>query len=399
MYQTPTPPRVLVADDQTDILQALRLLLVDAGIEPELVSSVDGIRDRVGKSPFDLLLMDLNYTRDTTSGREGLDLITEVRARDRHLPIVVMTGWGSIDTAVEAMRRGARSFVQKPWDDVTLVEVVKREIEEGTASRRADARLEREQEEARLIQRTLLPASLPTLKGIRIAAMWNPASGFGGDCYDVIQFNAGLGAAGNSERVGVTVADVAGKGLPAALLMSNLQAAVRAFASEEATPQQVATSVNRLLCRNIAVGKFVSFCYLVVDRAQGKLTFANAGHNPPLLVRGESNRTGSGTAGTSGTVQRLLSGGMVLGVMSDASYDQHEVAIRAGDRLILYTDGIIEAEDASGADYGEARLGKVAAQHSALGPQEMLDALFADVSGFAGGQFTDDATLIVVAID
>src|SRR5688500_4471569 len=399
MHQTPPPPRVLVADDQPDILQALRLLLMDAGFEPELVNTVDGIRDRLARGPYDLLLMDLNYTRDTTSGREGLDLITEVRARDRHLPIVVMTGWGSIDTAVEAMRRGARSFVQKPWDDVTLVEVVKREIEEGTASRRADARVEREQEEARLIQRTLLPASLPTLTGIRIAAMWNPASGFGGDCYDVIQFNTGPGAAANSERVGLTVADVAGKGLPAALLMSNLQAAVRAFASEDATPQQVATSVNRLLCRNIAVGKFVSFCYLVVDRGQGKLTFANAGHNPPLLVRGASNREGSVSAGTSGSVQRLLSGGMVLGVMPDASYDQHEVAIRAGDRLILYTDGIIEAEDGSGADYGEARLGKVAAAHSALGPQEMLDALFADVSGFAGGQFTDDATLIVVAID
>jgi sigma-B regulation protein RsbU (phosphoserine phosphatase) len=381
MYQTPTPttPRVLVADDQSDILQALRMLLVDAGIEPELVNSVEGIRERVGKSAYDLLLMDLNYTRDTTSGKEGLDVITEVRARDRHLPIVVMTGWGSIDTAVEAMRRGARSFVQKPWDDVTLVEVVKREIEEGTASRRADARLEREHEEARLIQRTLLPSSLPTLKGIRIAAMWNPASGFGGDCYDVIRFA--------DERVGVTVADVAGKGLPAALLMSNLQAAVRAFASEEATPQQVATSVNRLLCRNIAVGKFVSFCYLVVDRAKGKLTFANAGHNPPLLIRGN------------GQVERLLSGGMVLGVMPDTSYDQHEVAIAPGDRLVLYTDGITEADNPSGLDYGETRLGEVAAKHSALGPQELLEALFADVSTFADGQFADDATLIVVAID
>lgn len=381
MYQTqaPAPPRVLVADDQTDILQALRLLLVDAGIEPELVNSVDGIRDRVSKSPYDLLLMDLNYTRDTTSGKEGLDVITEVRARDRHLPIVVMTGWGSIDTAVEAMRRGARSFVQKPWDDVTLVEVVKREIEEGTAARRADVRVQREQDEARLIQRALLPTSLPTLKNIRIAAMWNPASGFGGDCYDVIRFA--------DDRVGVTVADVAGKGLPAALLMSNLQAAVRAFASEHATPQEVATSVNRLLCRNIAVGKFVSFCYLVADREQRKLTFANAGHNPPLLVRG------------SGQVERLLSGGMVLGVMSDTTYDQHEVAIAPGDRLILYTDGIIEAENTSGADYGETRLGDVAAAHRALGPQELLDALFTDVSDFANGQFTDDATLIVVAVD
>ena len=379
MHQSTTPRRVLVADDQTDILQALRLLLVDAGYEPELVSSVDGIRDRLSRTSYDLLLMDLNYTRDTTSGREGLDVITEVRARDRHLPIVVMTGWGSIDTAVEAMRRGARSFVQKPWDDVTLVEVVKREIEDGALSRRADERLQREQDEARLIQRALLPATLPALQGIRIAAMWNPASGFGGDCYDVIRFS--------DERVGVTIADVAGKGLPAALLMSNLQAAVRAFASDSATPQQVATSVNRLLCRNIAVGKFVTFCYLVIDRAHGRLTFANAGHNPPLLIRG------------TGQPQRLMTGGMVLGVMPDTIYEQHEVAIGPGDRLVLYTDGIIEAENGAGDDYGEARLIEAATAHRELAPQQMLDALFSGVSQFADNNFTDDATLIVAAID
>jgi len=388
--QTTTPPRVLVADDQSDILQALRLLLVDAGLSVDLVNSVDGIRERVAASKYDLLLMDLNYTRDTTSGREGLDLITEVRARDRHMPVVVMTGWGSIENAVEAMRRGARSFVQKPWDDTTLVEVVKREIEEGAAVRRADARHEREQDEARLIQRALLPTSLPALEGVRIAAMWNPASGFGGDCYDVLRFHAGPGAAGaadNDERIGLSIADVAGKGLPAALLMSNLQAAVRAFASDRATPQQVATSVNRLLCRNIAVGKFVTFCYLVVDRSRQLLTFANAGHNPPLLVS------------TDGHVEQLSTGGMVLGVMPDTSYEQREVPVHAGDRLILYTDGIIEAEDADGRDYGEERLARVAAANRGLNPQDLLDAIFRDVSGFAGGRFQDDATLIVVAID
>ena len=379
MQPTPPTPRVLVADDQADILQALRFLLVDAGLTVELVNSVDGIRERVAAGKYDLLLMDLNYTRDTTSGREGLELISEVRARDRHLPIVVMTGWGSIDTAVDAMRRGARSFVQKPWDDTTLVEVVTREIAEGVALRRADAKHEREQDEARLIQRALLPTSLPALEGVRIAAMWNPASGFGGDCYDVLRFD--------DERIGLSIADVAGKGLPAALLMSNLQAAVRAFASDHATPQQVATSVNRLLCRNIAVGKFVTFCYLVVDRSKQMLTFANAGHNPPLLLR------------TDGTVEGLSSGGMVLGVMFDTTYDQREVPIRKGDRLILYTDGISEAEAPDGRDYGVGRLSEAAAAHRGLAPQELLDAVFKDVSNFAAGHFQDDATLIVVAID
>ena len=155
-------PKILVADDQADILQALRLLLTDAGFETDLVNSVGAVLDRVVERPYDLLLMDLNYTRDTTSGREGLELLDRVRTHDTTLPVVVMTGWGSIDTAVEAMRRGARSFVQKPWDDLTLVEVVRREIEDGMASRRRDARLAKEHDEARLIQRALLPSAMRT---------------------------------------------------------------------------------------------------------------------------------------------------------------------------------------------------------------------------------------------
>jgi DNA-binding NtrC family response regulator len=157
-----TSPRVLVADDQADILVALRLLLSDAAFDTTVVNSADAVMEHLGQSKYDLLLMDLNYTRDTTSGREGLELIDRVRATDATLPIVVMTGWGSIDTAVEAMRRGARSFVQKPWDDTTLVEVVRREVDEGLSLRRRDARMAREHEEARLIQRALLPATAAT---------------------------------------------------------------------------------------------------------------------------------------------------------------------------------------------------------------------------------------------
>ncbi|NQW03989.1 MAG: response regulator [Acidobacteria bacterium] len=162
--------RILVADDQLDILQAVRFLLLDSGYETDLVSSVGDVMDRMSTQTYDLLLMDLNYTRDTTSGREGLDLLDRVRAKDPGLPVVVMTGWGSIDTAVEAMRRGARSFVQKPWDDTTLIEVVSREVAEGQAARRRDSRFSRDFEEARQIQRALLPSAMPTLQGGQIAA-------------------------------------------------------------------------------------------------------------------------------------------------------------------------------------------------------------------------------------
>src|ERR1043165_313264 len=107
-----TAARVLVADDQPDVLEALRWLLSGEGYELEFVNSTEGILERLRERPFDLLLMDLNYSRDTTSGREGLELIPQVRAQDASMPIVVMTGWGSVDMAVEAMRRGAGRFVQ-----------------------------------------------------------------------------------------------------------------------------------------------------------------------------------------------------------------------------------------------------------------------------------------------
>jgi sigma-B regulation protein RsbU (phosphoserine phosphatase) len=368
--------RVLVADDQPDVLEALRWLLTGEGYEPEFVSSTDAVLERLRERSFDLLLMDLNYSRDTTSGREGLELIPQVRAHDPSLPIVVMTGWGSVDTAVEAMRLGAKSFVQKPWEDVTLLEIVQREIEDAQAGKRRDAKQQREFEDARLIQRGLLPAAMPQAAGVQLASSWQPANGVGGDCFDALAFGGG---------VGLTIADVAGKGVPAALLMSNLQAAVRAFAQEGAAPGSVCTSVNRLLCRNMASGRFVTFCYVRLDPAAQRLTYANAGHNPPLLIRAD------------GRVDQLAPTGTVLGVFAESTYEQGDFHVGPGDRLILYTDGITEGRNTAGDEFGEDRLAETAARHRTLPAEEMLAALLRDVEAFNDGKYEDDATLIVAA--
>jgi sigma-B regulation protein RsbU (phosphoserine phosphatase) len=373
-----TARRVLVADDQADVLEALRWLLTGEGYEPEFVSSTDAVLERLLERPFDLLLMDLNYSRDTTSGREGLELIPRVRAHDPSLPIVVMTGWGSVDTAVEAMRLGAKSFVQKPWEDVTLLEIVQREIDESQAEKRRDAKHQREFEDARLIQRGLLPAAMPQTSGVQLASSWQPANGVGGDCFDALTFPGG--------GVGLTIADVAGKGVPAALLMSNLQAAVRAFAQEGASPGTVCTSVNRLLCRNMASGRFITFCYARIDVAARKLTYANAGHNPPLLVH------------ANGEIDKLSPGGTVLGVFAESTYEQGDFTITTGDRLILYTDGITEGRNPAGDEFGEDRLADSASRHRGLPAEEMLAAMLRDIEGFNGGVYEDDATLIVAAV-
>jgi phosphoserine phosphatase RsbU/P len=371
-------PRVLVADDQPAILEALRLVLGANGFALDLVSSIDAVRDRLSRAEYDLVLMDLNYARDTTSGREGLALLSEIHDRDRVLPIVVMTGWGNVETAVEAMRRGARSFVQKPWDNTALVDVVAREVHAGRASRQADVRIRHDQDEAARIQRALLPAALPLVRGCELATMWRPEAGLGGDCYDVIGFG--------DRRVGLSIADVIGKGLPAALLMASLQASVRALASERATPCSVAAGVNDLLCRGMLSGKFVTFCYAVLDTEARTLVYSNAGHNLPILARAD------------GSIERLRPCGLVLGVVAESRYEQASIELRPGDRLVLFTDGIVEAAREDGEQFGDERLVEVVARHRAAPAHRLVDVIRDGVAAFTGGVFQDDATLVCAAI-
>jgi len=135
--------RVLIADDQPDVLEALRLLLKGEGFQIEAAMSPAGILSALESRDFDVVIMDLNYTRDTTSGEEGLDLLTRIQALDSLVPVVVMTAWGSVGLAVQAMRRGARDFIQKPWENERLVSIVKTQIELSNALRRG-LRLEAE---------------------------------------------------------------------------------------------------------------------------------------------------------------------------------------------------------------------------------------------------------------
>jgi sigma-B regulation protein RsbU (phosphoserine phosphatase) len=375
---SPDTPRVLVADDQPAILEAIRFVLAETGFDLDLVTSTEGVRERVATHRYDLLLMDLNYARDTTSGREGLELLTELRDRDGGLPIVVMTGWGNIDTAVDAMRRGARSFVQKPWDNAALLDVVRREVNDGRVSRTAEVRSRSDRQEAMRIQRALLPSTLPSIAGCELAATWKPAAGLGGDCYDAIAFGATL--------VAVSIADVIGKGLPAALLMANLQASVRALATERSKPSAVAEGVNRLLCERIATGKFITFCYVAIDTSASRLVYSNAGHNPPILVR------------ANGEIERLAPTGVVLGVVPNAVYMQREAEVRSGDRVVLFTDGITEAENSDEEQFGEERLVRTIVEHRQQAPQALIDSILAATTDFTGGAFQDDATVVCAAI-
>jgi len=236
---------------------------------------------------------------------------------------------------------------------------------------------EKELEAAREIQSGLIPTQLPQVAGLEISAIWQPAQAVGGDYFDVIKLN--------EHRVAVCIADVVGKGIAAALLMANVQSAVRAFATENAPPSEICERLNRALCTHLAPGKFVTFLYCVVDTSSQTLTYANAGHCLPLLARSGAKLTSH------------QQGGIVLGVMPDAEYRDAIVPLEPGDRLLLFTDGITEAVDSTGEDFGEARLERSLAALASSGTDSIHSRLMQEVSEFCGADFRDDATLVLLS--
>ena len=253
-------------------------------------------------------------------------------------------------------------------------QLLEQTVEKGTIALQQQ---EEELKRAREIQQMLLPSTLPQLAGVQIAGAWQPAREVSGDYFDVIQLD--------KDRLGICMGDVAGKGITAALLMANLQASFRAFATAEASPRAVCTKLNKFLCANIASGKFVTFFYAVLDANARTLTYENAGHLPGLLLRSQ------------GTTETLPGEGAVLGALPDWTYQDFTAQLQPGDQLLLLTDGITEAENAQLEEFGDARLLEAArGRHaSAL---EVQRAIMQQVTAFCGGNFRDDATLLVLRI-
>lgn len=158
-------PRVLIADDQQEVREALRILLKAEGFQCETVASPAAVVRAVEQKEYDVVMIDLNYARDTTSGSEGLDLLFQLQTIDSSLPVIVMTGWGSVEVAVEAMRRGAREFIQKPWDNARLIAIIRTQVELGQALRRG-ARLEAENRLLRASGRPTLIAESAAMKPV-----------------------------------------------------------------------------------------------------------------------------------------------------------------------------------------------------------------------------------------
>ena len=253
-------------------------------------------------------------------------------------------------------------------------ELLQQTVEKGTIALHQQ---EEELKRAREIQQMLLPNVLPQLAGVQVSAAWQPAREVGGDYFDVIALD--------EKRLGICIGDVAGKGITAALLMANLQASFRAFATADASPQAVCTKLNKFLSANLASGKFVTFFYAILDAEQRTLIYENAGHCPGLLIRG------NGSAGS------LRGNGAVLGVLPDWTYQDFTVRLERGDKLLLSTDGVTEAENSQLEEFGEQRLLEAARARdgSALDIQR---AVMQQVTAYCGGNFRDDATLLVLRV-
>jgi sigma-B regulation protein RsbU (phosphoserine phosphatase) len=216
---------------------------------------------------------------------------------------------------------------------------------------------------------------LPSLPGFTIAATSRSFDHIGGDYYDVLSMG---------DKVAICIGDVIGKGLPAALMMSNLQAAVKVTAAPWVAPSELCRRINELAFSNGAADKFISFFYAVLNVRSQKLTYCNCGHNPPILVR------------ANGTVERLEKGGTLIGIRKEELFQESTLSLEPGDRLLLFTDGLSEAEDTEGRQYTEERLAAEFRAQPMKPAHEALDGILQSVELHCNSRFADDATVVTL---
>ncbi len=258
-----------------------------------------------------------------------------------------------------------------------LLEARNRMLEEKvTESAREQQIQQQEGERAREIQQALFPKELPRMPGCDLAAGCLPARVVGGDYFDAIPLDDG--------RLVIAVADVVGKGMAAALLMSNLQAIVRSFASLGLSPAEMCRKANQVIAGNIAAGKFITFFYALVEPGGAGLDYCNAGHNPPVLLR------------RSGKVERLADGGPLLGIFPQAEYLTGQTGLEPGDTLVLFTDGITEAAADGCDEFGEERLVDIARDSHTGSAETVRKRIMEAVLAFSHDSLQDDATLLVM---
>ena len=240
-------------------------------------------------------------------------------------------------------------------------------------------RLEKDLELARTIQKNLLPATLPKLINYEISAFNQSARQVGGDYYDVIKLN--------EKRTLVAIGDVSGKGVQAALLMANLQAFLKSIVKQNIALDEASNLINDLVSENTIMGSFITFFWGILDDDTKELIYVNAGHNPPLLVRG-------------GKIQKLKKGGMILGVIATTlPYESEKIELMSGDFIVLFTDGISEAMNLNEEEYSDKRLEELLIKTADRNAEDILNSIVSEVKKFTSGAMqSDDITCLVIKV-
>jgi phosphoserine phosphatase RsbU/P len=228
------------------------------------------------------------------------------------------------------------------------------------------------------VQRRMIPARAPAHPRLTFGTIYQPSLGVGGDFYDFIELPDG--------RMGIAIADVVGKGIPAALMMASVRSVLRATALSGRRIAGVIDIVNRHLSRDTLVSEFATLFYCVIRKDGRRLTYCNAGHNPPLLLR-------------DGQITELAEGGLVLGIHREEQYNQNSVTLRPGDVVLLYTDGITEAASFEGQRFGTERLKESLRKYAQMGAQQIVKNILWDVRRFVGlAEQSDDQTMVAVKV-
>ena len=340
------PYKILVVDDEPD-LEPLILQRMRRDIRRRQYTFVfarNGLEalEKLGADEtIDLVLSDINMPQ-----MDGLTLLSQIPSVSTDVRSVIISAYGDMKNIRTAMNRGAFDFVTKPIDFEDLRVTIERtlshllEWREALESRNKLTVLQNELDIASTMQQSLLPNHFPEGETFQVFGRMEPARNVGGDFFDILNRD--------HHRLGVVVADVSDKGVPAALFMMSSRTLIRAMSIGSAMPGEVLASVNELLLEDNDSTMFVTLFYAVYDPENGMFTYANGGHNPPLLVHPD------------GSSEELpLTGGIALGLVSDFKYVERTLRLMPGDALILYTDGVTEAMNEDLEEFGVPRLIKV----------------------------------------
>jgi phosphoserine phosphatase RsbU/P len=378
MTQSDEHSLILIAEDQEHVREALAMLLRSRGYAVLLSSSPQEALSSAGQQSIDLALVDMNYRRDSTSGIEGLNLIESLRQLDNTLPVVALTAWGNVDLAVNAMKSGASDFVEKPWRNDSLLEKVESLTRRGREVRSMRRVADYEKQDAQQVQMRIVPRRHIIAGNVELFGESVPVGTVGGDYFGSWQ--------PSPATLHFCVADVSGKGTPGALIAAMLHASVSSLAASDGGAGKIVNEVESILRDQLGEEHYVTLFYGVLDVASHTLKYVNAGHCPPVVLR------------ANGTIEQLGPTRPVLGLVKTQAAHAERINLQPGDTLALYTDGVTEAADASGNEFGTERLMETLRRDGVSNLPELHARVLSHVRDYARGKLTDDATLVLVSV-